>query len=118
MTVAFVLSGGASLGSIQVGMAAALRERGITPDLIVGTSVGAINGSWLAGGGSVDELAEVWRSLRRKQLFPLRPVTGWRGFTGRATHFVPDSGLRRSSRSWPARRCRLCSRRWRSRVGS
>jgi NTE family protein len=95
VTVAFVLSGGASLGSIQVGMAAALRERDINPDLIVGTSVGAINGSWLAGGGAVDELAEVWRSLRRKQLFPLRPVTGWRGFTGRATHFVPDSGLRR-----------------------
>ena len=40
-TVAFVLSGGASLGAIQVGMLRALYERDITPDLIVGTSAGA-----------------------------------------------------------------------------
>ena len=49
MTTAYVLSGGASHGSIQVGMAIALEERGIAPDLIVGTSVGAVNGAWLAG---------------------------------------------------------------------
>jgi len=39
-TTAFVLSGGASLGAIQVGMLRALYERGIAPDLIVGTSAG------------------------------------------------------------------------------
>jgi NTE family protein len=39
--VAFVLSGGGSLGAIQVGMLRALYERGIAPDLIVGTSAGA-----------------------------------------------------------------------------
>jgi NTE family protein len=47
-TVAFVLSGGASLGAIQVGMLRALYERGIRPDLIVGTSAGALNGAYIA----------------------------------------------------------------------
>jgi pyruvate/2-oxoglutarate dehydrogenase complex dihydrolipoamide dehydrogenase (E3) component len=49
MTTAFVLSGGGSLGAVQVGMLLALAERDITPDLVVGTSVGAINAAWVAG---------------------------------------------------------------------
>jgi NTE family protein len=44
MSVGFVMSGGASLGAIQAGMLRALYERGVEPDVIVGTSVGAING--------------------------------------------------------------------------
>lgn len=39
---AFVLSGGASLGAIQVEMLRALYERDVTPDLIVGTSAGVL----------------------------------------------------------------------------
>ncbi len=46
--LAFVLSGGVSLGATQVGCLEALLEEGVSPDLIVGTSVGAINGAWLA----------------------------------------------------------------------
>src|SRR5213596_825375 len=45
---AFVLSGGASLGALQVGMLEALYERGITPDFLVGTSVGALNAAFVA----------------------------------------------------------------------
>jgi len=45
---AFVLSGGASLGAVQAGMLGALYERGVAPDLIVGTSVGALNGAFIA----------------------------------------------------------------------
>ena len=41
MTIAFVLSGGAALGAIQVGMLRALAERGVRPAVIVGSSVGA-----------------------------------------------------------------------------
>ena len=48
MTRAFVLSGGASLGAVQVGMLRALAERGIHPDLVVGASAGAINAALLA----------------------------------------------------------------------
>jgi len=98
MTTAFVLSGGASLGSVQVGMALALEERGVVPDLIVGTSVGAINGGWLAGGGEVRDLADLWRSLHRRDLFPTRPLLGLRAFLGRSDHFVPDTALRRTLR--------------------
>jgi NTE family protein len=42
---AFVLAGGAALGAMQAGMVHALCKRGITPDLLIGTSAGALNGS-------------------------------------------------------------------------
>jgi NTE family protein len=97
--VAFVLSGGASLGAIQVGMLRALYERDIKPDLIVATSVGAINGAFIAGRpqtvDTADELAAVWRQVSRAQVFPLNPLTGLLGFLGSRPHLVPDSGLRR-----------------------
>ena len=98
-TVAFVLSGGGSLGAIQVGMLRALYERDIAPDLIVGTSAGALNGAFVASRSqtceTADELAEIWRGLRRGQAFPLNPLTGLFGFLGSRNHLVPDSGLRR-----------------------
>jgi NTE family protein len=71
--VAFVLSGGGNLGAIQVGMARALLERGIKPDLIVGCSVGAINGAALADDPSlvgVARLEEVWRQVDGNDLMP------------------------------------------------
>ncbi len=95
MTTAFVFSGGASLGSIQVGMALALDEAGIRPDLIVGTSVGAINGGWLASGQGPAQLADIWQGLRRQDMFPLRPLVGLRGFLGKRSFFIPNTGLRR-----------------------
>ena len=77
-TVAFVLSGGASLGAIQVGMLRALYERDISPDLIVGTSAGALNGAYIASRpqtvATADSLASIWRDLRRGQAFPLNPA--------------------------------------------
>jgi NTE family protein len=97
-TVAFVLSGGASLGAIQVGMLRALYERGIAPDLIVGTSAGALNGAFVASRpqtvATADALGAIWRGLRRGQAFPLNPVTGLLGFLGARAHLVPGSGLR------------------------
>src|SRR3954470_16511980 len=97
MSIAFVLSGGASLGAIQVGLLRALYERDIKPDLIVATSVGAINGAFIASRpqttGTVDELAVVWRQVKRSQVFPLNPLSGLLGFLGTRAHLVPDSGL-------------------------
>lgn len=98
MTTAFVLSGGASLGAIQVGMLAALAENAIAPDLIVGTSVGAINGGWIASRPDpvgIEELARLWRSLSRQEIFPTRPLLGLLGFLGRRPNLVPASGIRR-----------------------
>jgi NTE family protein len=97
--VAFVLSGGASLGAIQVGMLRALLDRGVVPDTIVATSVGAVNGAFLASHGptldTVDELAALWRGVRRGHVFPLEPFTGLLGFLGARGNFVPGSALRR-----------------------
>ena len=94
MTTAFVLSGGASLGSIQVGMAQALFDEGIRPDLVIGTSVGAVNGAWLAGDRPIAGLVDLWHSLRTRQIFPMRPLAGLRGLMGRSPNLVPNSGLR------------------------
>jgi NTE family protein len=97
--IGFVLSGGASLGAIQVGMLRALYERGITPDLIVGTSAGALNGAYIASRAqtveTADALGEIWRGLRRGKVFPLNPLTGLLGFLGTRDHLVPTSGLHR-----------------------
>ncbi|GAA4227912.1 NTE family protein [Streptosporangium album] len=61
---AFVLGGGGVLGAHEVGMLRALDEAGIKPDVIVGTSVGALNGVMLAAapGDAVADLAGLWRS--------------------------------------------------------
>src|SRR5690242_55067 len=93
--VAFVLSGGASLGAVQVGMLEALYERGIAPQLVVGTSVGAVNGAFIASRPqtvqTARELAAIWRGLRRGQIFPLNPLAGFLGFMGSRDHLVPGS---------------------------
>jgi NTE family protein len=97
--VAFVLSGGAGLGAIQVGMLRALYECGIRPNLIVGTSAGALNGAFIASRpqtvDTADALGAIWRGLRRGQVFPVNPLTGLLGFVGARDHLVPESGLRR-----------------------
>jgi NTE family protein len=77
MVTAFVLSGGGSLGAVQVGALQALSERGIHPDLLVGTSAGSLNAAFVAGRGdgpdALAELVEVWAGLRRSQIFPVNP---------------------------------------------
>jgi NTE family protein len=95
---AFVLSGGASLGAVQAGMLRALYEREIAPDLIVASSVGALNGAFIASREATvetaEELAEIWRGLGRGRVFPLNPLTGFLGFFGGRDHLVSDRGLR------------------------
>ncbi len=60
MPTAFVLSGGGNLGAVQVGMIRALHERDVIPDLLFGTSVGAVNAAFLAGRpDGIDELNSV-----------------------------------------------------------
>lgn len=95
---AFVLSGGASLGAIQAGMLKALYERGIAPDLILGSSVGAVNAAFIASRpptvGTAEALAEVWRGVSRSDIFPVNLLTGFVGFIGQRSDLVSDSGLR------------------------
>ena len=79
-------------------MLRALIEEGIRPDLIVGTSVGAINGIYMASrwdAAGVDGLDAVWAGMRRSTIFPTRFVGGLLGFIGKRNHLVPPDGLRR-----------------------
>jgi NTE family protein len=95
--VAFVLSGGASLGAVQVGMLRALFEQGVRPDLLVGTSVGAVNAAMAAGcpdTDGVERLAEIWLRLRRGDVFPISPFTSAAGLLGRSNYFISNDSLR------------------------
>jgi NTE family protein len=93
---AFVLSGGGSLGAIQVGMLQALTEAGIRPDLLIGTSVGAVNAAFMGGRADHEgalQLGEIWRSLRRQHVFPLSPWSSARGLLGRSNHLISSASL-------------------------
>jgi NTE family protein len=86
MTTAFVLSGGGSLGAVQVGMLQALAARGVRPDLMIGTSAGAVNAAWVGGHGmsqeSLAELARMWAGLTRGQVFPVSPLRALQALLG------------------------------------
>jgi len=92
------LSGGASLGALQVGMLRALYEYGIVPDLLVGASAGALNAAFVASRPqtveTADELAAIWHGLRREDVFPVGLRVLLAGLTSRDDHLVPDDGLR------------------------
>jgi NTE family protein len=94
---AFVLSGGGNMGALQVGMLRALFERHIRPDLVVGCSVGAVNGAAVALEPSlsmVGRLEEVWVDLEHRDLLPagLIPATVQLARRGVALH--SNAGLR------------------------
>lgn len=102
MTTAFVLSGGASLAAVQVGMLQALAETGVRPDLVIGTSAGAFNAAWVAGHPEPESLAEleaVWRRLRRQDVFPSDPALVVTGILGRRDHLVSPRGLEKLIRA-------------------
>ena len=72
MTTAFVLGGGGRWGAVEVGMLQALEDAGVRPDLIVGTSIGAFNGSVVAasaGAGAIARLTELWTEIAGARLF-------------------------------------------------
>jgi NTE family protein len=98
MTVGLVLSGGASLGAIQVGMLRALAEVPVRPDLVIGTSAGALNAAWVAGHpdlADLHSLAEIWAGLRTHDVFPIRPWPGARALLGRSSALISSEPLRR-----------------------
>ncbi|MEX1126107.1 MAG: patatin-like phospholipase family protein [Acidimicrobiia bacterium] len=72
MTTAFVLGGGGRWGAVEVGMLRALDEAGVRPDLVLGTSVGAFNGSVIAdkpGPEGVERLTDLWIEIARSNVF-------------------------------------------------
>jgi NTE family protein len=94
---AFVLGGGGVLGAAEVGMLRALFEHGIRPDLIVGTSVGAINGALVAADpapSSVDRLRGVWEELASQGIFAGSVLARMSTLVRTRTHLHPREPLR------------------------
>jgi NTE family protein len=92
-----VLAGGGSFGAVQVGMMQSLAKHGIAADMVVGSSVGALNGAYYAGDPTLKgilHLATIWRRLQRHDVFPIT----WRtllGFFWRRDFLVPHDGIRK-----------------------
>jgi NTE family protein len=96
--VAFVLGGGGQLGACQVGMLRALLERDVRPNLIVGTSVGAINGVAVAAvpaTESIDRLQSIWQNLDREGVFSGSFLAGASTLVRTRTHLHGNAALRR-----------------------
>ena len=96
--IAFVLGGGGHLGAHEVGMLRALIEEGITPDLVLGTSIGAINGAAVAADPSLEaiaRLAETWSRIERSDTFD-GSILGRLGTLAKTrTHLHGIGGLKR-----------------------
>jgi NTE family protein len=108
---AFILSGGGARGALQAGALRALLERGIQPDVVIGTSIGSWNGTWLAYQPTlegVERLIDAWREVhtawimlgRRRRVFSdhaLNSMLMWqavRRITGAMPSLYGDLGLR------------------------
>jgi NTE family protein len=94
--IGFVLTGGASLGVVQVGMLQALARRGIRPDFLIGSSAGALNAAFIAGSewpSGTAELERIWLGLSRSDVFPMGPLSSLLGLFGRREHVISPSGV-------------------------
>jgi NTE family protein len=93
--VGFVLGGGGSLGAVQVGMLQALMERRVTPDLVIGTSVGSLNGAVIAFDptSAASRLSHAWARITRHQVFPGGLLTQARTLQRSRNHLFPNTGL-------------------------
>lgn len=95
---AFVLGGGGVLGAVEVGMLRALFEADVVPDVIVGTSVGALNGALVAADpspGIVDRLVGLWESAAAgKDVYADGPVRQVRRAVRTGTHLHSSRPLR------------------------
>jgi NTE family protein len=95
---AIVLGGGGVLGATQVGMLRALLESGIRPGLVVGTSVGAINGAAIAAApnvAGVENLAGLWSSLAEAGMFTDNMLARASTLARYRTHLYSPAPLRK-----------------------
>ena len=98
MKTAFVLSGGGNRGALEAGALLALFERGIIPEMLVGTSAGAVNAAALALDPTLagaQQVAALWKTIRKDDIFPGNFFTyAWRFLTG-ADSLSPNDNIRR-----------------------
>ena len=80
--VVLVFQGGGALGAYQAGVYEALHENGIEPDWLIGTSIGAINASIIAGNRPADrleKLREFWRRVEQSPTLESLSMLPWVG---------------------------------------
>ncbi len=95
--VAFVLGGGGIRGAVEIGMLRAVLERGIRPDHVVGTSIGAINGALVAADPTpavIDTLMAAWTSPEAGAVYGESLFTQFRRFLRTKTHLNSPEPLR------------------------
>lgn len=95
---AFVLSGGGNLGAIQVGMLRALLDAGIRPDVVLGCSIGAVNGASFAldpTAEGVARLTELWESPTVSEILPSSRVPSAVQMLRRGVSMHDNEGLRK-----------------------
>jgi NTE family protein len=94
---AFVLGGGGLLGAAEVGMLAALTDAGVTPDLVLGSSVGALNGAAIAASPTketVKRLTELWKALGTDGVFSSSLFGQLKTLVSSRTHLHTNDRLR------------------------
>ncbi len=98
MPIAFVLGGGGLLGASEVGMLQALAEAGVRPDLVVGTSIGALNGALVAADPdkAADRLNRMWRGEELRLAFSEKLWGRTARLVRSGTHLHSFEGLRRT----------------------
>src|SRR5687768_9313186 len=95
--VAFVLGGGGHMGAYEVGMLKALLVEAIEPDLVVGTSVGALNGAAIASSPTLEmvgRLRDVWLAVDEDKIFGGSLIAGARNLVRSRTHLHSNRPLR------------------------
>ena len=95
---AFVFAAGGSLGAVEVGMLKSLGAAGVTPDFVVGSSVGGINAAYFAHDPTVvgiTRLEQVWRGVRTPDVFPVSPLRGITRLLAGRDHLVSPAALQR-----------------------
>ena len=118
--VVLVLQGGGALGSYQAGVYQALREARIEPDWIIGTSIGAINASLIAGNSPQNRLSrlrEFWKRMEQNPVWNFRDIfpgfneklSYWSTVTNGIPGFFRPNPLAHAGDSYPlgADQCRL-----------
>lgn len=96
-TTAFVLGGGGLLGAAEVGMLQALTDAGVRPELVLGSSVGAINGAAIAADPSpetVERLTGLWSALGNADVFASSLLGQIRTLARSRTHLHSSDRLR------------------------
>lgn len=100
---AWVLGGGGLRGASEVGMAKVLAARGLEPDLIVGTSIGSLNGAVLASAPvdqSAHRLTLMWEQMQASAVFGESAFNRFRHLLNHWTHFHSNEPLKHLVERW------------------